>query len=294
MPPSCGERKPPPPVKPQHPNSLLNVLAGPHTTPESNASGLRVVGTLQEAGGPSLPALSGSTPLTAAIPTTSGCCTSYFSTTSKTTVMTSASTGTLTHSPEREITWLHWCANVAWHGGPSADSLTPNPQDIRLLGQTKYGIYDQVDAVDPALLHRYYGAGRSDPDVWDGGNEVGVVSNADGQAQRDIAEIIADSQARNIQHDAAEVAETSLPFENRNDHYAFSLALSASLNDSESYPAGFNLQEEYETSESYRTGRSTKPLEIPLPYDVWFPRVVVWCKALNLLKRLPLSKAMSV
>ena len=151
-----------------------------------------------------------------------------------------------------------------------------------------------MDAVDPALLHRYYGAGRSDPDVGDNGNEIGIVSNADGQAQRDIAEIIADSQACNIRHDAAEVVETSLPFETRNDHYTFSLALSAALNNSECYPAGFNLQEEYETSESYRTGRSTKPLEIPLPYDMWFPRVVIWCKALDLMKRLPLSKAMAV
>ena len=151
-----------------------------------------------------------------------------------------------------------------------------------------------MDAVDPALLHRYYGAGRSDPDVGDSGDKGGVEPDADGKSQRDIAEVIAGSQARNIRHDAAEVAETSSPFGDRNDHYAFSLALEASLNDSEVYPAGFNLNEEYETSESYRTGRSTKQLEIPLPYVVWFPRVVIWCKALDLLKRLPLSKAMSV
>ena len=140
--------------------------------------------------------------------------------------------------------------------GPEAQILTPLsptvqlPQDIRLLGQTKYGVYDQVDAVDPALLHRYYGAGRSDLDIGDGGDEGGVEPDADGKSQRDIVEVIAGSQARNIRHDAAEVAETSSPFRDRNDHYVFSLALEASLNDSEVYPAGFNLNEEYETSKS--------------------------------------------
>ena len=176
----------------------------------------------------------------------------------------------------------------------SPGSTAFTSQDIRLLGQTKYGVYDQEDAVDPALLHRYYGAGKSDPDSGDSVNDVGGVFEAEEDSQRDIAEVIANSQARNIRHDAAEVAATSSPFEDRNEHYAFCLALNTSLQDLETYPAGFHLGEEYETSESYRTGRSTKLLEIPLPYGVWFPRVVVWCKALDLLKRLPLSKAMSV
>ena len=113
------------------------------------------------------------------------------------------------------------------------------------------------------------------------------------QSQRDIAEIIANNQSCNVRHDAAEVAKTSSPFENRDDHYAFILALETALQDPETYPAGFHLNEEYESTESYKTGRSVKALEIPLPYNVWFPRIVVWCKALDLLKRLPLSKAMS-
>jgi hypothetical protein len=123
---------------------------------------------------------------------------------------------------------------------------------------------------------------------------VNLVSDEDGQSQRDIAEIIAGTQSRNIRHEAAEVAKTSLPFENGDDHLAFILAMGTALNSPEIHPAGFHLSEEYETAESYKTGRSAKPLEIPLPYDVWFPRIVVWCKALDLLKRLPLSKAMSL
>ncbi|KAF9645704.1 hypothetical protein BDM02DRAFT_3189493 [Thelephora ganbajun] len=33
-----------------------------------------------------------------------------------------------------------------------------SPLDIRLLGQTQHGIYDEAGSIDPALLHHYYGA----------------------------------------------------------------------------------------------------------------------------------------
>ena len=81
-----------------------------------------------------------------------------------------------------------------------------------------------------------------------------------------------------------------MPFENKDEMHAFALALDNALASSE-FPAGFRLNEEYESLESYKTGHSSKPLIIPLPYDVWFPRIVVWCKALDLLKHLPICKA---
>ena len=166
-------------------------------------------------------------------------------------------------------------------------------KDLRLLGQTKYGVYDQADATDPAVLHRYYGAGGLSPDDTDDSNTrpMSNEDNEDGQRQRDIAEIIADAQSHNVRHEAAEVARNSLPLDSEQDLHAFALALEAAL-DSETYPAGFHLNEEYESFETYKTGRSTKPLVIPLPYRVWFPRIIVWCKALDLLKRFPLCKAM--
>jgi hypothetical protein len=149
----------------------------------------------------------------------------------------------------------------------------------------KHGVYDEVDKVDPALLHRYYGAGSS----LESSGEADSPSGGQ-QSRRDIAEIIAASQSHNIRHEAAAVANNSSPFENKDSMEAFILALDVVLG-SGTYPNGFNLREEYESFESYKTGRSTKPLVIPLPYNVWFPRIVVWCKALDLLKRFPLCKA---
>ena len=87
------------------------------------------------------------------------------------------------------------------------------------------------------------------------------------------------------------MVRNSSPFEAEEDQYAFALALGAVLN-SDAHSASFHLNEEYESFESYRTGRSVKPLVIPLPYNVWFPWIVVWCKALDLLKRLTLCKDM--
>ena len=110
------------------------------------------------------------------------------------------------------------------------------------------------------------------------------------QSWQGIAETIARAQKRNIRHDAAEVAKAATPFENEDESQAFALALNEALASSE-YPAGFSLNAEYESLESYKTGRSSKPLVIPLPHEVWFPRIIVWCKALDLLKRLPVCKA---
>jgi hypothetical protein len=110
---------------------------------------------------------------------------------------------------------------------------------------------------------------------------------------QDIAKTIASSQKRNIRHDAAKVAGSAIPFEGADELHAYTLAVGDALASNE-YPAGFNLSEEYDLVESYKTGRSSRPLIIPLPYDVWFPRIVVWCKALDLLKRLPMCRAAAV
>ena len=121
----------------------------------------------------------------------------------------------------------------------------------------------------------------------DGATAAGV-ENGQVVSWQEITETIAKAQRRNIRHDAAEVAKAAVPFENGDEAHAFALALDSVL--SFSYPAGFGLTEEYESLESYRTGHSTKTLTIPLPYDVWFPCIVVWCKALDLLKCLSICK----
>ena len=109
------------------------------------------------------------------------------------------------------------------------------------------------------------------------------------QTWEEIASTIADAQKRQIRHKAAEVAMSSTPFLNVEELQAYTLALAQSI-ESHEYPAGFGLNEEYESIESYKTGRSSKPLVIPLPHSIWFPRIIVWCKAVDLLKCLSICR----
>jgi hypothetical protein len=102
------------------------------------------------------------------------------------------------------------------------------------------------------------------------------------QSRRSIAKAVTEYQMRNIRHDVAEVAKGEIPFQGEDQLDYFVASFQTSL-ESEEYPDGFELDAEYESSESYKTGRSTKPLVIPLPHNIWFPRIVVWCKALNCL-----------
>ena len=136
----------------------------------------------------------------------------------------------------------------------------------------------------------------------DGSSGSDVESDAEGeveseivriQAWQEIASTIAGAQKRQIRHEAAEVAMSSTPFLNAEELQAYTLALAQSIESNE-YPAGFGLTDEYESIECYRTGRSSKTLTIPLPHDIWFSRIVVWCKVVDLLKRLPICREATV
>lgn len=107
--------------------------------------------------------------------------------------------------------------------------------------------------------------------------------------ENELAQTILQAQKRHVRHEAAEVADTRSPFNDDDELQMFVHQLAHDLA-SNSYPSGYNLNDEYESLESYTTGRSTKPLVIPLPYEIWFPRMVVWCKAVDLLNRIQLCK----
>jgi hypothetical protein len=142
----------------------------------------------------------------------------------------------------------------------------------------------------------------SEPGLASGGQSFNDSSNAGEQDEVEledfpegswdnIAEIIARAQGHNVRHEAAEVAQSSTPFNSHDEGVIYVRALRTALSLDE-FPVGFNLDEEYQSSESYKTGRSSRPLVIALPYNVWFPRILVWCKALNLLKRLEVARDM--
>lgn len=128
--------------------------------------------------------------------------------------------------------------------------------------------------MDPSILSQNYGS-----------QNVG----SEGEPESELVQVILQAQKRHVRHEAANVAGTQSPFDNERELQMFARQLACDLT-SHSFPSGFNLNSEYESLESYTTGRSMKPLVIPLPHKIWFPRMVVWCKALDLLNRIQLVK----
>lgn len=120
------------------------------------------------------------------------------------------------------------------------------------------------------------------------GHLSGKSSRTNDPMESHLTKTISDAQKRQIRHEAAEVADSRSPFD-QFELQMFAHQLSLDLA-SHSYPAGYNLNDEYDSIESYTTGRSPRPLVIPLPYEIWFPRVVVWCKALDLMERIQTCK----
>ena len=170
----------------------------------------------------------------------------------------------------------------------SSSSTTTNSSDSSGSGSNSTSSSDGHS--DSSSNHNPNSDNDTDSDRGFDGDDDSEGETESEDRYQEIARTIASAQKRNIRHDAAEVAKSDMPFENGDEMQAYILALRNALALGE-YPAGFGLNEEYESVESYKTGRSSKPLIIPLPYEVWFSRIVVWCKALDLLKRLPISKA---
>jgi len=95
---------------------------------------------------------------------------------------------------------------------------------------------------------------------------------------------IGEGQERQVRHPPVSIPDNSCPFENDNECNLFFTALDH-IKARGVIPVGFGLEKCYESLEVFSTGRSKKGLSVPLDYDVWYPRVLLWCQALDLLKR---------
>jgi hypothetical protein len=160
---------------------------------------------------------------------------------------------------------------------------------LRFLGQLKDGIYDDpADQLDLETLHEYYGVTRKLPKRFEGETGAGNDDSEDEDEEVTHARVIraiGEGQEKQIRHPPIEVPEATNPFMTEVQQLAFFSALN-SLQDEENTLEGFDLNGQYEPTESYKTGRSRKGLRIPLPHSIWFPRIVLWCRAITLLQRL--------
>ena len=140
-------------------------------------------------------------------------------------------------------------------------------KDMRLLKRLEHGVYEGVSAVDPSTVVQYC---------------AGV--NGDVQS---IMEKVSKGQEMHVRHPPVEAARSKSPFRTTLELDAFQQALQQ-VTSADLRPAYLGLDQPYEPSETFYTGRSRKGITVPLPYEIWYPRILLWCRAIDLITRIKL------
>jgi len=151
---------------------------------------------------------------------------------------------------------------------PAHSSILIGSKDMRLLERLECGVYKgDSEEIDPSTLAQYC---------------AGV--NGDVQS---ITDRIVKGQEVHVRHPPVEAARCKFPFQSTLELDAFQQALEQTTS-KDLRPAYLGLDLPYEPSETFYTGRSRKGITVPLPYDIWYPRILLWCRALDLVIRIKL------
>ena len=102
-----------------------------------------------------------------------------------------------------------------------------------------------------------------------------------------MTETITKGQEVHVRHPPVEAAWCKSPFHSTLELEAFQQALQQSTS-MDLRPAYFGLDLPYLPSETFSTGRSRKGNTVPLPYDIWYLRIILWCRAIDLVTRIKL------
>ncbi|KAJ7185054.1 hypothetical protein C8R46DRAFT_1300877 [Mycena filopes] len=127
---------------------------------------------------------------------------------------------------------------------------------MRFIGELKYGKYaDNFENVHPDILQRYANA----------------------------------NQDRHVRHDTIEVTANKFPFNSEAAELLFSSSLKEAR-ESGIIPVGLGVAEEeweggiYTEAELVKVGR--KEVEVALPFQIWWPRAVIWAQGLELMAKI--------
>jgi hypothetical protein len=184
-------------------------------------------------------------------------------------------------------------------------------QDLRFIGKTLHGVYDEDDCegVDPVVIDQLYGthgtrivrregqtgAGHPDDDIED---EDVSDSSSDDESSVDLTETMGEFAARiaaevrkNVRHEPVRVARHSSPFPTEKVHVLFCETLER-VREEGIVPINYGICEDewedgYPPYEILGIGkRAQGQLRISLPDDVWRPKALLWCQALDVLTRI--------
>lgn len=165
---------------------------------------------------------------------------------------------------------------------------------MQFLSTVKQGVYidedDGFDGVHPDFLNRYYGTNV--PTIHRHNSFSGPGHPADeGDILEEVGAQVKSDQQSNIRHAAVDVPDTSNPWQSAHVVNIFRQALTEAQDNNiipdhlmvmpDDWPNG------YPTHEFITSGtRSGKRLLIALPYDIWWPRAVLWAQSLRIMQQL--------
>lgn len=109
----------------------------------------------------------------------------------------------------------------------------------------------------------------------------------------DLDLAIAGDQGHNIRHEAIDVVEDECPFSSQEANTIFSAALQE-VQFAGIIPENLGVAEVdwedrfYGETETVKIGR--KDVEIVLPFEIWWPRAVVWAQGLEIMVRIQMAE----
>jgi hypothetical protein len=184
-------------------------------------------------------------------------------------------------------------------------------QDLRFIEKTVHGIYheDDCSGVDPAVIDQFYGthgrrtvrragqtgAGHAAND--DINNELSDVTTSSDEETSELAETMGEFVAqiavavkKNLRHEPVNVARHSSPFPNKQFYDLFTETLQMVCAEGVVPPNYGICEDEWEDGyppyEILQVGKGAKKeLRISLPDNIWRPRALLWCQALDVLTR---------
>ena len=130
-----------------------------------------------------------------------------------------------------------------------------------LLGQIQHGLYEQPLEIHPSTAQQY-------------------------GAAEDIQDSITPDLSQKVHHEAVSVPNTGFPFTSADVETVFKEALAGAAAQG-TVPPGFLLQPAewgdaaYSASESIKVAR--KQVEVPLPFEIWYPWAVRGAQGLTIM-----------
>lgn len=145
------------------------------------------------------------------------------------------------------------------------------------IGQQKYGKYPDIEQLHPNTVSQY------------ARNETPSIDDDDDQ----LNDAIAHDQHHHIRHEAIDPPAEGDPFIYEEAKEVFEAAMKQA--DVEGYvPLGFGLRPDewedalYPTVEEIKVAK--KYVDMPLPFEIWFPRAVLWARGLEIITQISMAE----